>query len=142
MSVTTAPETCDLLCMDLPHAEAVREALPGAGQLESAAARAKALADPTRLKVAAALAAGGPMCGCDLAWVTGLAPNLVSHHARLLRAGGLAASKREGKLVKYQLTGSGRALLHAVLGPAASAEPPPALGTPVLGASTPATGPL
>ncbi|WP_299040366.1 metalloregulator ArsR/SmtB family transcription factor [uncultured Pseudokineococcus sp.] len=122
--MTTAPETCDLLCMDLPHAEAVREVLPGVEELTSAAALARALADPTRLKVAAALAAGGAMCGCDLAWVTALAPNLVSHHARLLRASGLATSKREGKLVKYQLTPIGRVLLQAVLGPATPHELP------------------
>ena len=138
--MTTAPETCDLLCMDLPHAEAVREVLPGAQELTSAAALAKALADPTRLRVAAALAAGGPMCGCDLAWVTALAPNLVSHHARVLRTAGLATSKREGRLVKYQLTPTGRVLLAAVLGPAAPHELAPAHSSPTPGALVLTTG--
>lgn len=138
--MTSTAGSCDLLCMDLPHAEAVAEVLPGPEQRESAAALAKALADPTRLKVAAALASGGPMCGCDLAWVTALAPNLVSHHARLLRAGGLAASRREGKLVKYQLTPAGRVLLQAVLGPLAVPEVPAAHGSPTPGASVLASG--
>lgn len=108
-------EACDLLCLDLPHAEAVRTALPPAPDLEGAAARAKALGDPTRLRIALALATGGPMCGCDLAWVTGLAANLVSHHARVLRSCGLASSRRDGKLVVYRLTALGHELL-GVLG--------------------------
>lgn len=102
--------------MDLPHAEQVRSVLPAAQDLEVSAARAKAVSDPTRLRVAAALAAGGQMCGCDLAWVTGLAPNLVSHHLRALKTAGLASSARAGKLVMYQLTGPGRTLLAAVMG--------------------------
>ncbi|MEJ5945634.1 metalloregulator ArsR/SmtB family transcription factor [Pseudokineococcus basanitobsidens] len=108
-------ETCDLLCLDLPHADAVRTALPAAPTLEGAAATAKALGDPTRMRIALALATGGPMCGCDLAWVTGLAANLVSHHARVLRSCGLASSRRDGKLVVYRLTALGRELL-GVLG--------------------------
>jgi hypothetical protein len=44
----------------------------------SAAERAKALADPSRLRVALALATGGEMCVCDLAWVCDFAQNLVS----------------------------------------------------------------
>jgi DNA-binding transcriptional ArsR family regulator len=36
---------------------------------------------------------------------------LVSHHARHLRAAGLASSRREGKMVMYSLTDVGRALL-------------------------------
>jgi DNA-binding transcriptional ArsR family regulator len=40
--------------------------------------------------------------------------NLVSHHLRTLRAAGLVASRRDGKMVLYSLTGSGRGLLTAV----------------------------
>lgn len=123
-------DDCDLLCLDLPHAEQVRAALPSPEALDGVAARAKALADPTRLRVATALATGGAMCGCDLAWVTGLATNLVSHHARALRAAGLAASRRDGKLVMYRLTPDGEALLAALTGtrppaPAAAAGTTP-----------------
>ena len=53
------PDTCDLLCLDLPKAEAMREALPPADELEQFAAGAKALGDPTRLAVALALRDGG-----------------------------------------------------------------------------------
>ncbi|ROP45568.1 ArsR/SmtB family transcription factor [Pseudokineococcus lusitanus] len=115
-------DDCDLLCLDLPHAEQVRAALPAPEALDGVAARAKALSDPTRLRVATALATGGAMCGCDLAWVTGLATNLVSHHARALRAAGLAASRRDGKLVMYRLTPTGTALLEALTGADAASE--------------------
>ncbi|NED19835.1 helix-turn-helix transcriptional regulator [Streptomyces sp. SID9913] len=91
--------------------------LPG---LEKAAEAAKALADPTRLKVAAALAAGGELCVCDLAWVVGQAQNLVSHHLRTLRTAGLAASRRDGRLVMYTLTDRGHDLLGTLLTPTAA----------------------
>ena len=73
------------------------------------------LADPTRLTIAAALAGADELCVCDLAWVTERAENLVSHHARTLRSLGLAASRRDGKMVLYRLTDTGRSLLDAVL---------------------------
>ena len=116
-------DSCDLLCLDLPVAEAIRSRMPLLPGLETAAAAAKALADPTRLKVAAALAEAGELCVCDLAWVIGQAQNLVSHHLRQLRQAGLAASRRQGRLVMYTLTDRGRALTHAVLDPAPTASP-------------------
>lgn len=82
----------------------------------SAAERARALADPTRLTLAGALGEGEELCVCDLAWILGRSQNLVSHHLRTLRSCGLVSSRRDGKLVMYTLTGTGRALLGAVLG--------------------------
>ncbi|MFE2938818.1 ArsR/SmtB family transcription factor [Streptomyces sp. NPDC059255] len=109
-------DSCDLLCLDLPHAEQIRRRLPSPASLEPAASAAKGLADPTRLNVAAALAAGDELCGCDLAWIVGQAQNLVSHHLRQLRAAGLATSRRDGRLVMYALTEQGRVLLGVLLG--------------------------
>ncbi|MDQ6751407.1 MAG: metalloregulator ArsR/SmtB family transcription factor [Actinomycetota bacterium] len=108
-------DRCDLLCLDLAKAERLRlERLDGRLAVRLAN-QAKALSDPTRLIVAAALAATDELCVCDLAWVTERAENLVSHHARTLRSSGLAASRRDGKMVLYKLTEAGRALLAAVL---------------------------
>jgi ArsR family transcriptional regulator, lead/cadmium/zinc/bismuth-responsive transcriptional repressor len=112
--VATDPDTCELLCLDLPKAEAARGRLPDAGRLEAWATGAKALSDPTRLAVAVALAETGVACVCDLAWIVARDEKLVSHHARALRAAGLASSAREGKMVMYTLTDRGRALLAAV----------------------------
>ena len=114
-------DRCDLLCLDLPKAEALR-----ASRLPEVAARAttdrvKALADPTRLTIATALAQTDELCVCDLAWIAERAENLVSHHLRALRAAGLVTSRRDGKMVMYGMSQTGRQLLEAIL--AASAEP-------------------
>jgi DNA-binding transcriptional ArsR family regulator len=108
------PDTCDLLCLDLPKAERVRAGLPAGDDLELWATGAKALGDPTRLAVALALEAGESACICDLAWIVGRDERLVSHHARQLKGAGLARSRRDGKMVIYELTERGRALLTAV----------------------------
>lgn len=76
--------------------------------------RARALSDPTRLSLAAALSATDELCVCDLAWVAERSENLVSHHLRLLRDAGLVESRRDGKMVVYSVTESGRHLLAAV----------------------------
>ncbi len=108
------PETCDLLCLDLPKAERVRKNLPGTEELELWATGAKALGDPTRLAVALALDGGESACVCDLAWIVGREERLLSHHVRLLKNAGLAQSERNGKMVMYELTERGSALLAAV----------------------------
>jgi DNA-binding transcriptional ArsR family regulator len=105
-----AGDRCDLLCLDLPKAEEIRQAL-GPALIAAAAARAGALADPTRLTIAVALRCGEELCVCDMAWITGRAENLVGHHLRSLRSAGLAVSRREGKIVFYSLTTAGQQLL-------------------------------
>jgi DNA-binding transcriptional ArsR family regulator len=108
-------DTCDLLCLDLPRAERLRGQRLDAEAADLAAAAARALADPTRLSIAAALRdADGELCVCDLAWVMERSDKLVSHHVRQLRAAGLVRSRRDGKMVMYALTERGAALLSAV----------------------------
>jgi hypothetical protein len=80
--VSAEPDACELLCLDLPKAEAARGRLPEADRLEAWAVGAKALADPTRLAVAVALAECVTACVCDLAWVVARDEKLVSHHVR------------------------------------------------------------
>jgi DNA-binding transcriptional ArsR family regulator len=119
--VATEPDTCELLCLDLPKAEAARGRLPDPDRLQAWAVGAKALADPTRLAVAVALAECETACVCDLAWIVARDEKLVSHHTRALRGAGLASSARDGKMVMYTLTDRGRALLAAVTATSASA---------------------
>ena len=107
-------DRCDLLCLDVPKAEEIRRHLD-ATVIAAAAARAGALADPTRLTLAVALRNGDELCVCDLAWITGRAENLVGHHLRSLRTAGLADSRRDGKIVFYSLTATGRSLVDAHL---------------------------
>jgi len=110
---------CDLLCLDLPHAEDIRRHLNEAA-IADAAALGKALGDPTRVTIAVALREGGELCVCDLAWITGRPENLVGHHLRTLRAAGLATSRREHKIVFYALTELGTRLLDTLLVPNAA----------------------
>src|SRR5947209_4332099 len=108
-------DRCDLLCLDLPRAEQLRKRRLALDAAESAARRARALADPTRLMLAVALRDGGELCVCDLAWISERSQNLVSHHLRALRGAGLVSSRRDGKMVMYRLTGDACDLLDAVL---------------------------
>ncbi len=107
-------DRCELLCLDLPRAERLRAARLSDDAARLIAERAKALGDPTRLTIANALAATDELCVCDIAWVAERAENLVSHHLRALRAAGLVASRREGKMVMYALTPAGAALLTSL----------------------------
>ena len=109
-------ERCDLLCVDAPRAEKIRQTLLAEGEARKAADRARALSDATRLTLATALREGGELCVCDLSWIAGRKQALVSHHLRTLRSEELVSSRREGKLVMYSLTDEGRSLLSAVLG--------------------------
>ena len=109
-----ADDRCDLLCLDLPRAEEVRRGLDLA-TAGRAAVTAKALGDPTRLTIALALREGQELCVCDLGWITTKAENLVGHHLRVLREAGLAKSRRDGKVVFYVLTETGRSLVDAHL---------------------------
>ncbi len=110
-----AGEACDLLCLDLGRAEAIRRSRLPPLTARLAARRARALADPTRLTLAAALAQTDELCVCDLAWIAERSQNLVSHHLQKLRAAGLVESRRDGKMVLYGLADAGRALLEPVL---------------------------
>jgi DNA-binding transcriptional ArsR family regulator len=110
-----AEDRCGLLCLDLERAEAIRRSRLAPNVAGRAADRARALGDPTRLMMAAALEPVDELCVCDLAWIAERSQNLVSHHLRALRAAGLVESRREGRMVLYALTGEGRALLASVL---------------------------
>jgi DNA-binding transcriptional ArsR family regulator len=114
-----ADDPCDLLCVDLPRAEEIRRGRLDGEAARVAAERARAVSDPTRLTLAAALREGEELCVCDLAWISERAQNLVSHHLRVLRSHGLVTSRRDGKLVMYSLTERGHAMLGVVLGEAA-----------------------
>lgn len=108
-------DACELLCLDLEKAEALRTTRLEPGPAGAATSAARSLADETRLTLVSALRAGGELCGCDLAWVCERSQALVSHHLKTLREAGVVASRREGKMVMYSLTARGQGLLDAVL---------------------------
>jgi ArsR family transcriptional regulator, lead/cadmium/zinc/bismuth-responsive transcriptional repressor len=112
---SVADDRCDLLCLDLPLAERLRERRLDLEVAERGAGRARALADPTRLTLAASLREAGELCVCDLAWISERSQNLVSHHLRALRSERLVRSRREGRMVMYELTSEGDRLVATVL---------------------------
>jgi DNA-binding transcriptional ArsR family regulator len=107
-------DRCDLLCLDLERAEAIRRNRPDNTKITRAAARARALADPTRLRLVSALAEADELCVCDLAWIAEESQNLVSHHLRALRLAGFVTPRRQGKMILYSLTDGARSLLTAL----------------------------
>jgi DNA-binding transcriptional ArsR family regulator len=106
-------DTCDLLCLDLPKAESLRASLHAEEQLEASSSSFKALTDPTRVGVLLSLAEGGSCCVCDLSWVVGRDEKLVSHHVRLLKQLGAVRSRRDGRMIMYELTDRGAQLVAA-----------------------------
>ena len=114
MTAVADDDVCELLCLDLPHAEGIRAALPDSVRLEAVAGSARALGDQTRLRIAAALGAGDELWGGGMAWVVGGSQGLVSHHLRQLRAGGIVTSRKDGRMVMYRLSPRGCALLSVL----------------------------
>jgi DNA-binding transcriptional ArsR family regulator len=108
-------DRCDLLCLDLQIAERLRKKRLPPEEAAVVAGKARALSDPTRLMLAAALREAAELCVCDLAWIGERSQTLVSHHVRALRNHGIVRSRREGKMVLYSLTEEGQALLASVL---------------------------
>ena len=81
----------------------------------------RAIADPTRLAMLAALQkAEQPICICDFTGAFGLTQPTISHHIAKLRAAGLVESERSGIWVYYRLRrdlpGRVSRVLEALLG--------------------------
>ncbi|MBK8988717.1 MAG: winged helix-turn-helix transcriptional regulator [Chloroflexi bacterium] len=65
----------------------------------------KALAEPNRMRIFAELMQGDS-CNCELQERLGLAPNLLSHHFRILENAGLVHSRRDrvdGRWIYYSV---------------------------------------
>ncbi|HEU5342746.1 MAG TPA: metalloregulator ArsR/SmtB family transcription factor [Ktedonobacterales bacterium] len=87
------------------HPEAVaaaRAVIPPVGVLDLVTQVYSALADPTRIRILYALAAG-ELCVRDLAVVCGVSESAVSHQMRLLRDRRLVRSRRAGTTIYYAL---------------------------------------
>lgn len=101
-SLATNPDSCDVPCL---HPETVREAraaLLPPDEAQDLAAIFSVLADPTRVRLVAALAAR-ELCVCDLANVLGMRQSTVSHQLRLLRALRVVRFRKEGRVAYYAL---------------------------------------
>ncbi|MCE5209574.1 MAG: metalloregulator ArsR/SmtB family transcription factor [Chloroflexi bacterium] len=63
-------------------------------QLESLARKLKALAEPKRLEIIDLLKQG-VQCNCNLGGKLNMAPNLISHHLRVLAQAGFITTERD-----------------------------------------------
>ena len=63
---------------------------------------AKAVADPSRVRIMKLLE-GGELCVCQITAVLDLAPGTVSKHLSALKTAGLLQQRRDGKWVYYRL---------------------------------------
>lgn len=76
---------------------------------------AKALADPTRVRVLTALRRG-ELCVCELSDALDVTQSTLSTHLQVIREAGLVCTRKEGKWVYYALEPDARRLLRAVFG--------------------------
>lgn len=75
------------------------------GWADEAASLMKALADPTRLTMVAALwKASQPVCICDFTADLGLTQPTISHHMAKLKEAALVESEKRGIWVHYRLS--------------------------------------
>lgn len=106
------PPGCCVLTTPLDEAEA-----------ESLAARLKALADPTRIRLVSMLATSptGELCACDLPEVLGKSQPTTSHHLKQLIDAGLVEREQRGKWAWFRLRREALADVRVALGEPASA---------------------
>ncbi len=93
-------------------------------QAAELAARLKALAEPTRLRLLSLILAspGLEACTCDLTEPLGLTQPTVTHHLRKLAAAGLVvAERRVGSFTYYRVVPDALAGLAGILAPVAAA---------------------
>src|SRR5215208_6271672 len=95
-------DDCDVALIHPPAVFAAPAALGAMPPVRDVAGLFALLADPTRLRLLAALATG-ELCVCDLAAATGINRTTVSHQLRTLREGRLVRARREGRIVFYAL---------------------------------------
>ncbi|MBK8904304.1 MAG: winged helix-turn-helix transcriptional regulator [Anaerolineaceae bacterium] len=84
-------------------------------EIEELTAVLKALAEPNRMRIFAELMQGDS-CNCELQERLGLAPNLLSHHFRILEKAGLVHSRRDrvdGRWIYYSVDRAAATRWHA-----------------------------
>jgi ArsR family transcriptional regulator len=130
-AINSVPADLDEPCpLDKVRVEEVRQSLGSPEDHERTARLFQVFADPTRLRLIAALARA-PLCVHELSEVVGLGQSATSHALRILRDRGIARAVREGQQVRYHLADAHiRELLATGWIHALGCEPPEALAGP------------
>jgi len=97
--------------VDSIHVESSRTAR---ADRDRSLATLSAVADPVRWNVLQRLS-DGRACVCDLQEITGVAPNLLSYHLKVLREAHLVTTSRRGRWVDYELTEDTSQRIHGAL---------------------------
>lgn len=106
-------DVCEVQCVDELKVRRARGAMPAPESVTALAATLKALGDPTRLRLATALAAT-ELCVCDLATLLGTSQSVVSHSLRTLRQLRIVRYRKEGRVAYYSLDDPHVAALLAI----------------------------
>lgn len=99
------PARRDVRVIDADQVCDATAVLADSAQLQHCAAVLDALGEINRLSILLALHHAGDLCVSDLAFAVGMSDSAVSHALRLLRAHGMVTAHREGRLVRYRVTG-------------------------------------
>jgi ArsR family transcriptional regulator, arsenate/arsenite/antimonite-responsive transcriptional repressor len=76
---------------------------------------AKAFADPTRVRILAALRRG-ELCVCELSDALGVTQSTLSTHLQVIRDAGLVQTRRDGKWIYYAVRAEADQLLESLFG--------------------------
>ena len=90
------------ILLDRRLQDMVIEYLPKKETLDELACFFSVFSDTTRLKIISALAVS-EMCVTDISRILRLNQTTVSHQLRLLKAGNVVKTKRQGKIIFYSL---------------------------------------
>ena len=98
----TVSDACEIEFIDERKVKRVRRAMKSDEAVGALAETFKILGDPTRIRIAFALARE-ELCVCDLANLLGVSQSAVSHSLRALRQMKLVRFRKEGKIAYYTL---------------------------------------
>ena len=93
---------CNLSVIHLDAVVRARAVQPSIDDVTELSALLALMADPTRLRIVAALEAS-ELCVCDLSATIGISESAISHHLRSMRELKVVRARREGRLVFYAL---------------------------------------
>lgn len=95
-------ESCTVYEVHKEQLEQAENAMPAQDVVSRLADLFKMLGDPTRVRILWALSSA-ELCVCDISALLGMSQSAISHQLRLLKQVRLVASRREGRVVYYNL---------------------------------------
>lgn len=101
-AVGGAEDVCQVQCINEARVQAAARAMRSAEAVAQLAETFRVLGDPSRVRIAWALA-HEELCVCDLAQLVGMSQSAVSHSLRALRQLRIVTYRKEGRIAYYRL---------------------------------------